>query len=190
MNEVQLKKVLITGPTGAVGVSLIQELIGRGIAVTAVCRPASKRLSSVPKHPLVEIVECGVDDLLSLEERLPKDYDAFYQQEICLRKLRNSPPYTDLTVITVSGTDGSAVLRACNKMRGGLEQGMPSGQISLLGPAPAVVAKVNNHYRYQLTLIGRSTPELRHLVASLLRAVHQDKDIKGVSAYADINPMD
>ena len=78
MNEVQLKKVLITGPTGAVGVSLIQELIGRGIAVTAVCRPASKRLDSVPKHPLVEIVECGVDNLLSLSDRLPKDYDAFY----------------------------------------------------------------------------------------------------------------
>ena len=78
MNEVQLKKVLITGPTGAVGVSLIQELIGRGIAVTAVCRPASKRMDSIPKDPLVEIIECGVDDLLSLADRLPKDYDALY----------------------------------------------------------------------------------------------------------------
>ena len=119
-----------------------------------------------------------------------QDYDSFYEQEICLRKLRNSPPFSDLTVITVSGTDVPAVLRACAKLRGGLEHGLTGGEVTLLGPAPAVVAKINNRYRYQLTLVGRSTPELRRLVSNLLRAVHQDKDIKGVSAYADINPMD
>ena len=73
-----MKKALITGPTGAVGVSLIQELIAHGVAVTAVCRPNSRRLGSIPKDPLVEIVECGVENLLSLAEQLPRDYDAFY----------------------------------------------------------------------------------------------------------------
>lgn len=73
-----MKKAIITGPTGAVGVSLIQELIANGVAVTAVCRPNSKRLGSIPKDPLVEIVECGVENLISLAERLPRDYDAFY----------------------------------------------------------------------------------------------------------------
>lgn len=73
-----MKKVIITGPTGAVGVSLIQELIAHNIEVTAICRPASKRLSSIPKHPLVRIVECGVDQLLTLKDQLNHDYDAFY----------------------------------------------------------------------------------------------------------------
>ena len=73
-----MKKAIITGPTGAVGVSLIQELIAHGIAVTAVCRPGSKRIGSVPKDPLVQIVECGVENLLSLKDQLPRDYDAFY----------------------------------------------------------------------------------------------------------------
>lgn len=73
-----MKKALITGPTGAVGISLIEELIAHDISVTAVCRPASKRLSSVPKHPLVGIVECGVDSLLSLREKLDSHYDAFF----------------------------------------------------------------------------------------------------------------
>lgn len=73
-----MKKVIITGPTGAVGVSLIQELIAHNIEVTAICRPASKRLGSIPKHPLVRIVECGVDQLLTLKDQLDHDYDAFY----------------------------------------------------------------------------------------------------------------
>ena len=37
----KVEKVLITGPTGAVGISLIHELAGHGIRVTAVCRPGS-----------------------------------------------------------------------------------------------------------------------------------------------------
>lgn len=74
----KLKKAIITGPTGAVGVSLIQELTAQGIAVTAVCRPGSKRLASIPRHPLVQIVECEVQKLAGLAQKLPHDYDAFY----------------------------------------------------------------------------------------------------------------
>lgn len=73
-----MKKALITGSTGAVGISLIQELVAHGIAVTAVCRPASARLSAVPDHSLVNVVQCGVDELERLSEQLPHDYDAFY----------------------------------------------------------------------------------------------------------------
>lgn len=73
-----LKKAIITGTTGAVGISLIQELISRQIAVTAVCRPNSVRLEMLPAHPLVNIVRCDVSALGRLAEQLPHDYDAFY----------------------------------------------------------------------------------------------------------------
>lgn len=73
-----MKKALITGPTGAVGISLINELVQHGIYTTAVCRPDSKRRNAVPKHELVEIVECGLHDLGSLAGRLAHDYDVFF----------------------------------------------------------------------------------------------------------------
>ena len=121
-----------------------------------------------------------------------QDYDRFYEQEILLRQLRGFPPFGDVTVLTVSGPDEAGVLRACRKLRDGLERGLKaSGDTTrVLGPAPAVVTKVNNRYRYRLTLAGTSTPTQRHLVSHLLRAVHQDKENKGVSAFADINPFD
>lgn len=119
-----------------------------------------------------------------------QDYDSFYQQEIGLRRLRGTPPFSDMTVITVSGPDEGCVLRTCMKLRGGLEQGLAKDTAQILGPAPAIITKVNNRYRYHLTLTGVSTPEQRRLVAHLLRAVHMDKECKGVSAFADINPMD
>ena len=73
-----MKNVLITGPTGAVGVSLINELIENGIHVTAVCRPNSKRINAIPHHDLVDVVECSLDQLKMLGNRLTHDYDVFY----------------------------------------------------------------------------------------------------------------
>lgn len=121
-----------------------------------------------------------------------QDYDSFYEQEIQLRRMRDFPPFRDITVLTVSGPEEAGVLRACMKLRGGLEQGIRAlgEDTRVLGPAPAVITKVNNRYRYRLTLAGRSTPGQRHLISHLLRAVHQDKECKGVSVFADINPFD
>ncbi len=121
-----------------------------------------------------------------------QDYDRFYEQEIAIRKLRGHPPFQDVTMLTVSGLNEAEVLRTCTKLRGGLEQGLRNlaDPVQILGPAPAVITKVNNRYRYRLTLVGKSTPQLRHLVSHMLLAVHQDKQCKGVSVYADTNPLD
>ena len=121
-----------------------------------------------------------------------QDYDSFFQQEVSLRQLRGLPPFHDITVLTVSGPDEAVVLRACMKLRQGLERGLGElrEEARVLGPAPAVITKVNNRYRYRLTVAGRSTPGQRHLISHLLRAVHQDKECRGVSAFADINPFD
>ncbi len=73
-----MKKAIITGPTGGVGVSLIQELISQDIRVTAVCRPGSKRIGAIPADERVTIVECPADELLSLSEKLDHDYDVLY----------------------------------------------------------------------------------------------------------------
>lgn len=58
-----MKKVIVTGPTGAIGVALIQELITNNVKVYAVCRKDSKRKRNIPSHPLVEIIDCDLDQL-------------------------------------------------------------------------------------------------------------------------------
>ena len=74
----ELKKVILTGPTGAVGVSLIEEMMQKNIHVTAICRENSPHLDSIPKSDLVDIVECNLDHLKDLIGNLSNDYDVFY----------------------------------------------------------------------------------------------------------------
>ncbi len=124
-----------------------------------------------------------------------QDYDTFYEQEIALRALRLCPPFQDLFVLTASGTEENQVLKVCMKLRRTLE-GWLAGEpyqalgIQLLGPAPAAVAKVNNRFRYKLTLAGKNNKDLRGLVAHLVCAAQNDKENRGVSVFADVNPLD
>ena len=59
----------------------------------------------------------------------------------------------------------------------------------LLGPVPAVIAKVNNRYRYRLTMMAQNTRQMRELVAHLIRCAQSDRKNRGVSVTADIDPM-
>ena len=70
--------MIITGPTGTIGHALIEKCIEERTEVYAVCRSDSKRLSAVPEHPLVHIVECELEHLPRLADKLPKECDAFY----------------------------------------------------------------------------------------------------------------
>lgn len=121
-----------------------------------------------------------------------QDYDRFYQQEIHLRELRGCPPFRDLFVLTASGAEESAVLRTCMRLRHTLENWLTrpgSPQVLLLGPAPAAITKVNNRYRYRLTLSGKNSKLLRALIGDLIRCAQSDSCNRGVSVSADSNPL-
>lgn len=124
-----------------------------------------------------------------------QNYDAFYAQEITLRELRGCPPLLDLFVLTASGIEESHVIRVCMKLRRTLEEWFSTPpyhmlKAQLLGPAPAPITKVNNRYRYRLIISSKNTKELRMMIAQLLCVVHGDKENKGVSVFADVNPLD
>ena len=76
--ERQIRTAVVTGPTGAIGTALCRELANNGIAVVAVCRPSSARLSALPAHPLIRVVQCDVSRLSQLPELIPEGADAFY----------------------------------------------------------------------------------------------------------------
>ena len=73
-----LKRAVVTGPTGGVGVNLINELTAHGVAVYAVHRPDSPRVGNLPVHPLVTAVPCALDSFPALPERIDVPCDAFF----------------------------------------------------------------------------------------------------------------
>ena len=120
-----------------------------------------------------------------------QDYDGFYAREIALRQLSGSPPIRNLITLTVSGTDEAAVLTGCVRLKNGLAgylKGMENTEI--FGPAPAGIAKVNNRYRYRISLSCAVTRKVRDTVAHVVRQFFTDKNNRGLHVYADADPYD
>lgn len=73
-----MKRVVITGPTGAIGIALIEILISMQIEVTVICRKGSQRIQSIPKSPLIRVVECNLKNMKELIGELDGSYDVFF----------------------------------------------------------------------------------------------------------------
>ncbi|MCI8417944.1 MAG: NAD(P)-dependent oxidoreductase [Lachnospiraceae bacterium] len=73
-----MKQVVITGPTGAVGVGLVRACIREGARVYALVRPGSPRIGQLPRHPLVQVVPVDIRELEKAKSQLPKGCEVFY----------------------------------------------------------------------------------------------------------------
>lgn len=73
-----MRKVAVTGATGMIGASMIEQMVNDGIRVTAIVRPNSKKISNLIKDENIDVIECDIDNLLSLKDKMDKDYDTFY----------------------------------------------------------------------------------------------------------------
>lgn len=73
-----MKRAIITGPTGSIGVALIQKLLEEGMYVYALCRKDSTRLANIPNHENVAIIPCDLSDLGSAKNEVCYPCDVFY----------------------------------------------------------------------------------------------------------------
>lgn len=73
-----MKRAIITGPTGAIGMALLQKCIEAGVEVTAVCHRGSKRIARIPVSEKVKVVECDLDEMGTLPDLLQGSYDVFF----------------------------------------------------------------------------------------------------------------
>ena len=136
----------------------------------------------VPNHRVIELAA-------------KQDYDAFYELEIGLRRVQALPPFGEITQITFTGQEEAAVLRGAAKFRDSLKNCLQEpaygGQnATVLGPAPCPVPKINYNFRYRITLRCLMDRNKRALLAHLFRQFSQDRENRGISAFADVNGYD
>ncbi len=138
------------------------------------------------------IIQTLVPEHLVIRLAAQQDYDGFYRLELPLRKIQGCPPFGDVASVTFSGQEEGAVLRGAEKfsrsLRSCLKEPAYRGEsCAVLGPAPCPVPKINYRFRYRLMLRCRMTRGLRQLLAQILRQFLLDRQMRGVSAFIDVN---
>jgi primosomal protein N' (replication factor Y) (superfamily II helicase) len=92
-----------------------------------------------------------------------QDYDRFYQQEIIIRKDFAYPPFTKLIQLNFSGAAEADVKATAEKMAHSMkylleQKGYDQIHEIVMGPAPALIGRVENRYRYTILLKAVNVP--------------------------------
>lgn len=73
-----MKKIVITGATGAIGMALIRLCMEKNIEVLIFCRKDSPRAERIPVHPLIHIEFCDLSQIKNWTPKKKENYDVFY----------------------------------------------------------------------------------------------------------------
>ncbi len=74
-------RIVITGPTGAIGHALIEKCINNGDEVLAICRKGSVRINTLPQDSKVSVLELSLsdyDEYINTADAPDVPYDVFY----------------------------------------------------------------------------------------------------------------
>ena len=143
--------------------SLVTQVVGR---------------SGRAKAPGFAIIQTTDPDNPVLNLAAAQDYDAFFEQEIAYRKLGLYPPFCGLCVVGFAGPKESEVARASARfaaLLGRQAAKQPDLPLRVLGPTPGSIEKINDSYRYKLTVKCRNDRRFRNLIRETLTLYEQEK---------------
>lgn len=74
----EIRRAVVTGASGPLGIMLMHECIRNNVKVLAIIRPGSKNRENIPKHELVQIVECEITKIESIASSIQEQFDACF----------------------------------------------------------------------------------------------------------------
>ncbi len=155
--------------------SLVTQVVGR---------------SGRAKDPGFAIIQTTDPNNPVLNLAAAQDYDAFFEQEIAYRKLGLYPPFCGLCVVGFAGPKEIEVARAAARFAALLGQQaakQPDLPLRVLGPTPGNIEKINESYRYKLTVKCRNDRRFRDLMRETLGLYEQEKLPSKATVVVDLH---
>jgi primosomal protein N' (replication factor Y) (superfamily II helicase) len=127
--------------------------------------------SGLPNHPLIEVAA-------------KQDFEAFYEEEIEIRKLFEYPPFSQMIKISFQGTDEKLVEQSANRFKSMLVQSLPA-RFHVHPVIPSGHAKIKGSFRFHCLIRGPSI-----LVANkkIMEVIDSKVIPSSVRYLVDINP--
>jgi primosomal protein N' (replication factor Y) len=105
-----------------------------------------------PGHAIVQTYQ---PDYPVIRAVATDDGDAFYAAELDLRRRFGSPPFGSIVKLTVALPDRDAAERAGEEMATRLRERAAGTPTTVVGPAPAYIARRNDRWRYHVIVRGQ-----------------------------------
>ncbi len=120
-----------------------------------------------------------------------QDYNAFYNEEIAIRRAMIFPPVCDMCIFCFSGTVDEAVKKASEAvlelMNQRLKALMPKSPVRVLGPVKCSYGRINGKFRYRIIMKCKNNAEMRGFIRDILVSAPKLREMSKISLYADMN---
>ena len=126
------------------------------------------------------------------------DYLSFYEKEMIYRKNFNYPPYSRMSLIEVSGKSITKTSSLASKIYLHLRDFNTSKQIEILRPAPALIFKLKNLYRYHIIIKSlkqdgssdRISLKTESIFKEMQKFICLNKPVSDQRVSIEVDPMD
>jgi primosomal protein N' (replication factor Y) len=137
------------------------------------------------------VIQTHQPEHYALNHVLDHDFPAFYAEETETRRELEYPPFSRLVLVECRGEKEDKV-RAEAERIGSILKGS-NGMFTMLGPSPAVLAKLNNQFRWHLILKSKRDrdPNGTHVRSALRKAITQSsgQSRSRVRVIVDVDPV-
>ncbi len=136
------------------------------------------------------IIQTFNPDHYSIRAASQQDYHAFYSREIAEREELEYPPFRCIVRVLIQGSREKAVIEVAGALGDALGARAGGCGMTVLGPAPALIARLRGLHRWSLLLKGRDTRELRvSMKAGLAEIAKLHLPLSTVRISADVDPV-
>ena len=91
-------------------------------------------------------------------------YETFYEQEIQIREMMEYPPFSNIFTVLLSGKNEKEVKESAIYLANIMLYYNRKGQFQILGPAPAILSKFRQEYRWRILIKCTQEELLRDFV--------------------------
>ncbi len=106
----------------------------------------------------------------------------FAGNELESRELFQYPPFSQIIRVVVAGVDPVATESACERLAEEighlLEESIGLNDVKILGPAPCIIERLRNKFRFHLIIKNLAGEEGRKLIGNFLRTKRMPQDLQ------------
>jgi primosomal protein N' (replication factor Y) len=138
------------------------------------------------------VIQTSQPDHYALKHVLDHDFVGFYDEEICFRRSVGYPPFSRIVAVEFKCRNEKSVETIA--VRFGTKLAVLVDRTSILGPAPAVLSKINNEFRYHVIVKAdkekdKNGTRARNAVARVSTELHKEAQSLQVKMIVDIDPV-
>ena len=116
------------------------------------------------------------------------DYEGFYEQEIALRRQMDYPPFTHIFEILVTGESEKKLILVLQRLCDILSKYNKDDEFELIGPAPAIISKIRNRYRWRLSVKAADEERLKKYVLYCIKELEKAENLSDINISLTIDP--